>query len=166
MVERAVGAPLAHVHASFLSCRPGGTGNGCAAPSALWCLALCVLCSHFCADLLFFVSAWLRITVQSLHSLKGPPIARLSAPFSLPCASAACPLSPCFCSCFLCFLPGSIRVVNDLFYFFAVFALVLLLTCLLLHLLWASVVNRWLPLFSLLFLFACCLLFILLGCLL
>ena len=42
-----------------------------------------------------------RMTMQSLHSLQGPPIARLSAPFSLPCAFAASSSTPCFGSCFL-----------------------------------------------------------------
>ena len=52
------------------------------------CCSFCSMVSRFCliacspliADLTFHGSAWLRITVQSLHSLKGPPIARLSAP--------------------------------------------------------------------------------------
>ena len=38
----------------------------------------------------------IRMTMQSLHSLQGPPITRLSAPFSLPCAFAASSSSPCF----------------------------------------------------------------------
>ena len=72
----------------------------------LYGVSLCMLCSHFCADLLFFVSAWLRITVQSLHSLKGPPISRLSAPLSLPCAFTVFPLSPCSVVCVILLLAG------------------------------------------------------------
>ena len=72
---------------------------------ALWCLALfnCML-SLDCRFSFPRFLLGLRITVQSLHSLKGPPIARLSAPLGLPCAFAASPLSPR--SICLCAVPG------------------------------------------------------------
>ena len=54
-------------------------------------LALAWVPCYFSSRLLL-----IRMTMQSLHSLQGPPIARLSAPFSLPCAFAAFPSSPCF----------------------------------------------------------------------
>ena len=65
-----------------------------------------VSCSRLGADLTFHVSARFRITVQSLHSLKGPPISRLSAPLSLPCAFTVFPLSPCSVVCVILLLAG------------------------------------------------------------
>ena len=101
MVERAVGAQLTHIlcyHWYFFRCLSFHVvQEGRVVVVLLFLLygvSLCMLCLRYCADLLFAVSARLRVTVQSLHSLKEPPIARLSAPLSLPCAFAASQLSP------------------------------------------------------------------------
>ena len=69
------------------------SGRGYAALSSRWLVAR-VMLSLLCRLTFRLLLLGLRIPVQSLHSLQGPPIARLSAPLSLPCASAASPLSP------------------------------------------------------------------------
>ena len=124
MVERAVGAQLAHGYAVLDS--PSGTPPFMSSRRETEMVVLllllygvsrfCVWCSRLGADLLFFVSAWLRITVQLLHSLEGPPISRLSAPLSLPCAYAAFPLSPCF-MCTDMLRLGSFCAVNSFLFF-------------------------------------------------
>ena len=94
MVERTVGATtvpcLAVISSSrvLLSCSPGGRKSCCAALPALDVsrYALAEMPCYFLPHLLR-----LRITVQSLHSIKGPPATRLSAPCGLPCAFAAFP---------------------------------------------------------------------------
>ena len=106
MVERAVGARLAHVlyyhWYSFRRLSFHVIQEGQVVVVLLFLLygvSLCVLCFHVCADLFSVVSAGLRISVQSLHSLEEPPIARLSASLSLPCAFAASSVISTLCDC-------------------------------------------------------------------
>ena len=94
MVERTVGAAtvpcLAVISPSrvLLSCSPGGRKSCCAALPAhdVSRYALAEMPGYFLPHLLR-----LRITVQSLHAIKGPPVTRLPAPCGLPCALAAFP---------------------------------------------------------------------------
>ena len=104
MVERAVGAhcPMFGCHQSFRCSSFHVVQEGRVVVVLLFLLygvSLCMLCLLYCADLLFVVSAGLRVTVQSLHSLKEPPFARLSAPLSLPCAFAASSVFPTLYAC-------------------------------------------------------------------
>ena len=116
MVERAVGAQLAHINAVI--------GVSSRAPPFMtsWkrlCCSICSMvcrslsCSLFHAALLFICVCWFRITEQSLHPLRDRPIARLSA--SLQFAMCLC----CFfrylrALCLCCFLLESARFLSML----------------------------------------------------
>ena len=90
MVERTVGALLAHFNV-VISTPPFMIS---------WKRLCCSICSVVrCSLMLSFSCRFtfhprllgLRITVQTPRSLQAPPISRLSAPLSLPCALAAYP---------------------------------------------------------------------------
>ena len=122
MVERAVGAQLAHVDAFI------GASSRNPPFMISWKRLCCSICSEkcrvlhalvSCAGLSFDVSARFGSRRSLSHPLRGPPIARLSALLSLPCASAAVPLSPCsvsalmvLCQISLCYVTSLLSVTS------------------------------------------------------
>ena len=124
MVERAVGAQLAHVDAFI------GASSRNPPFMISWKRLCCSICSEkcrvlhalvSCAGLSFDVSARFGSRRSLSHSLREPPIVRLSALFSLPCASAAVPLSPCsvsalmfLCQVSLCYAASHLRLLQSL----------------------------------------------------
>ena len=66
---------------------------------------MCEWCSRLDADLLFSTAAYFGSRRSLSHSLREPPITRLPTLLSLPCASAAVPISRCSGSSFGISLP-------------------------------------------------------------